>query len=227
MSKNQKIKNCNYTKFKDYWIVCIFLIVPAIIILIFDKGFAPLLQDFMSGARINGDIILNSTYAKNNIISPFVESLMIVIGIMVSYAVLSFFQKKLFKSGIYFLGVKKCLKYFEITMLLLAVIIAVYGRVNNFDCSQYGYSVDTIKDTIIQEENAQYISLEKIPSIRTEGIYIKDGNLLYNALLNLSQFVFYLSDNLEMLIAIAGAIIIPLRNYSEKVENAALKTIQK
>lgn len=102
--------------------------------------------------------------------------------------------------------------------VLLAVIIAVYNKINSFDYSQYGYSVDTIKESIAQEESVQYIPLENIPSIHSVGIRTEKGNLFYNMLLYMSQFAFYLSDNMEMIIAIAAAVIIPLKNYSEEIE---------
>lgn len=222
MNKNRKIKgyqgkqyNCQY---KYWWVVCVYLFIPIILILLFDKVFTPLLQNLMAGVKIEEGIISNSRYAVDNVIRPFIESLMIIMGIIASYGVLKFLQKKLLKRKIYFVGVKKILKYFEITTVLLAVIIAVYGKINSFDYSQYGYSADTVKEVIVQEEGEAYIPLEKISSIHSIGIGTKEGNLLYNILLHMSRFAFYLSDNLEMIIAIAGTVIIPLKNYSEEVE---------
>lgn len=222
MNKNHKIKSCQGKQYncqhRYCWVVCIYLFVPVILIIFFDKGFTPLLQDFMVGARIEEGIALNSRYAVDNVIYPFIESLMIIMGFLVSYVVLRFWQKKLLKRKIYFVGVKKCLKYFEMVTVLLVVIIAVYSKINSFDYSQYGYGVDTIKETIAQEEGVQYIPLEEIPSIHSLGIRTEEGNLLYNMLLYMSQIVFYLSDNLELIIAIAGAVIIPLKDYSEEIE---------
>lgn len=218
---NNKTKSCKGKKHdyqhKYWWVVCVYLFVPIIFILLFGKVFTSLLQDFMAGARIGEIIVSNSTYAVNKVIHPFIESLMIIIGVIISYLILRFLQKKLFERKIYFVGVKKCLKYFEVTTVLLAVIIAIYGKVNSFDFSQYGYSVDTIKEAIYQKE-AKNIPLEIIPSMHSIGISIREGNLLYNMLLHMSHFLFYLSDNLEMVIAIAGTVIIPLKNYSEEFE---------
>ena len=101
---------------------------------------------------------------------------------------------------------------------MLAIIIAVYGKVSSFDYSQYGYDVETIKRVIIQEENVQYIPLEKIPTIHSIGIREEHGIKLYNTLLYMSQLGFYLSDHLDMIIAIIGAVIIPLKNYCEEIE---------
>lgn len=221
MSKKQKAGACRGKKYRCqyqyWWVVCVYLFVPIILMLLFDKAFAPLLQKFMAGVRIGGGKVLNSAYAVENVIYPFVESLMIITGAIVSYVVLKFVQKKLLKRKIYFVGAKKCLRYFEIATVLFAVIIAVYGKTNNFDYSQYGYSADTIKEFVVQE-NVQYIPLEKIPSIHSIGIEIRGGNLLYNLLLHISQFAFRLSDNLEMIIAIVGTVLIPLKKYSEEVE---------
>lgn len=215
MNKNHKMISCQYKKY--WWVICVYLLVPIILILLFDKGFTPLLQNFMTSARVGEGIVLNSTHAVENVIYHFAESLMIIMGIIVSYIILRFLQKKLLKRKIYFVGVKKCVKYFEITTVLLAVIIAVYGKINSFDCSQYGYRVDTMKEVIFQEE-ALYIPLEEIPSIQSIGISTQEGNVWYNLLIHMSQFMLYLSDNLEMIIAIAGTVIIPLKNYSEEIE---------
>lgn len=215
MDKNRKIKsyqskkhNCQH---KYWWVVCVYLFVPVILIVIFGKIFACALQDFMAGVRVGEGRILNSKYAIDNIIYPFIESFMIIMGAIISYVILRLLRKKLLKRKIYFAGASKCLKYFEISMVLLGVMIAVYGKINDFDYSQYGFNVATIAE-------AQYIHLEKIPRINSVGISIQEGDFFYNMLLHMSQFVFYLSDNLEMIIAIAGTVIIPLKSYSEEVE---------
>lgn len=219
IKKNYKTKSyqCKH-RYKYWWIICVYMLVPISLILFFDKVFTPLLQGYMAGAQIGEAIILNSTYAMNNVIYPFIESLMIIIGTIASYSILKFFQKKLLKSKIYFWEVKNFLKFFEIVTVLLAVVIAVYSKINSFDYSQYGYSTEIIKEVINQEERIAYIPLEEIPSIHSIGIVTRKGNLLYNMLLHMSQFMFHLSDNLEVIIAIASTVIIPLKNYSEKIE---------
>lgn len=222
MNKNHKTKNHqgkqhNYQR-KYCWVVCVYLFTPIILILFFDKVFTPLLQDFMSSVRIEKIVISNSEYVRNNIVYPFCKSLAIIMGAIASYGLLGFLQKKLLKRRIYFVGSKKILKCLEIITVLLTVSIAVYNKTNNFDHSQYGYSTDTIRKAVDQEEGITQIPLEKIPSIHSTGLETSKGNLLYKILLHTSQFIFYLSDNLEMAIAIAGTVIIPLKNYSEEIE---------
>lgn len=197
--------------------MCIF--IPILLILLFDKFLTPLLQDFMSSVRIGEGNVLNSSYTRNNVIAPFCESLVIIGGIITSYALFKFLQKVLLKREIYFVRAKECLKYLEIATILLGVIIAVYGKVDSFDYSQYGYSINTVKEVANQEDSIQYIPLEKIPSIHSIGIETTKGAFLYNILLHISQFMLYLSDNFEMVIAIAGAVIIPFKSYSEKLES--------
>lgn len=60
--------------------------------------------------------------------------------------------------------------------------------------------------------------LEEIPSMQSIGIEVNQGKLLYNILLHISQFGYYLSDNLELIVAIAGVIIIPLKKYSNEMD---------
>lgn len=207
--------NC---KHKHWWIVCIYLFVPTFFIVIFDKLLTPILQNYMSGVKVNGGTISNSEYAMNNVIDPFAESLLIIIGFLISYFILRQFHKKLIKSKVYFAGANKCVKFIETATILLAIIIAVYGKTTSFDYTQYGCSVDTIKESIVQEESASHIALEEIPTIHSTGIRIEHEISLYNILLPISQYMFYLSDNLEIIIAIVGAVIIPLNKYSEEIE---------
>ncbi|MCM1287486.1 MAG: hypothetical protein NC240_04175 [Clostridium sp.] len=97
MNKNHKTKSCQDKKYncqyKYWWIVCVYLFVPIILILLFDKAFTPLLQDFMAGAKIGEGDVLNSTYAVDNVICPFIESLMIIMGVIVSYSILRLVRK--------------------------------------------------------------------------------------------------------------------------------------
>ena len=176
----------------------------------------------MSGVRTHGTVVLNSEYATNQVFAPFIESMVILVGAIVSFVLLKLLQKELLKRNIIFAGTKRCLKYFEIVVVLFAVIIAVYNKTIDFDCAQYGYDVDTIKAVITQESGAQYIPLEEIPHI--ESIGIKSAaepsiqTFFYNFLSGMSDFMSYMWYKLELLIAIAGTILIPLKDYAERIE---------
>lgn len=50
------------------------------------------------------------------------------------------------------------------------------------------------------------------------GLEAQNENLFYKLILEMSRGLFYISDNLELFIAIAGAVIFPLRNYAELIE---------
>lgn len=222
MKKVFKSLNCQIKKFNDkykyWWVICIYLFVPAFLILFFDKTVTPRLQNYMIGAKVNEITISNSEYAIENVINPFVNSMLIIIAFIISYIILWILQKKLLKNKIYFVGARKCVKFIETVTILLAIIIAVYGKTTSFDYSRYGCSVDTIKEYIIQAESASHIPLEEIPTIHSTGIIIEDKISPYNILINVSQLGYCLSDNLKMIIAIAGAIIIPLKSYCEEIE---------
>lgn len=206
-------------KFQYWWIICIYLFIPIVVILFFDKCITPLLQKYMIGVKLDNLIIYNSEYAVNNVINPFSKSMSIIVGFITSYFILIFFTKKLLKKKKCFIYTNKCIKFVESILILLAIIIAIYSKTNSFDRSQYGYNTETINKVINKEENVPYIPLEEIPSYHSIGRKVENELSIYNILLPMSQFVFYLSDNLEIIIAIAGAVIIPLKNYSEKIES--------
>ena len=195
-----------------WWIMVIYIGIPIILLWVCDKLLCPLFQRFMDRVQIGEVILLNSSYVSNNIIQPFTKSLAIILGFIISFFVLFRIQKILLKMGICFKNTKKCLRIIEGIAILLAIVIAVYGKADDFDYSRYGYNSDTIKAVVVQESNAAYIPLEKIPSIQSCGVLV-GGNILYNMALRSSQVVYYLSDNLELIAAIAGAIIVPLENY--------------
>ncbi len=211
--------NCKY---KYWWVVCFYLFVPTLLIFIFGKFFTQLLHNLMKSINVESVVISNSEYAINNVIDPFAKSLSIIIGFIISYIILRLLQKKLLKKEVYFLGANTCIKFIETVTILLAIIVAVYSKMSSFDCFRYGYSVDTIKESIIQEKSVLYIPLEEIPSVQSIGIETKNEISLYSILLHMSQLGYYLSDNLEIIIAIIGAVIIPLKNYSEEVDNCFL-----
>lgn len=111
MNRNRKAKRCQGKQYncqhRYWWVVCVYLFVPVILIIFFDKGVTSIVRDFMAGARIGGGIVLNSRYAVDNVIDPFIESMMIIMGVIVSYFVLRSLQNELLKRRIYFVGVKK------------------------------------------------------------------------------------------------------------------------
>lgn len=209
-----KKKNCH----KNWWIVCIYVFIPIILIWCLDSIFLPILFDFMSGIEIGGGMLLNSKYSIDKIVYPFCKVIILIIGFIMSYIILNKIQNELLEKRIYFVAAKNCLKWFECVTVLVAVVIAIYGKVDSFEYYQYGFNVNTIEKTINNEQSALYIPLEEIPSINSEGIKIQDGNLLYNVILKMSQGLFHISDNFEIIIAIAGAVIFPLRNYAESID---------
>ena len=204
--------------YKNWWIACIYIFIPIFLMWCFDRVFFQMLRDFMLGIEIGDVIIFNSEYAIHKIISPFCRIFVLIIGFLISYIVLSKVGKELLKKRLYFPAAKQCLKWFECVAVLLALVIAVYSKVDSFEYDQYGISVSAIEETKSNQENRLYIPLEPILSIHSVGLEVENENLFYKLILEMSRGLFYISDNLELFIAIAGAVIFPLRNYAELIE---------
>ncbi len=125
------------------------------------------------------------------------------------------------KSVQYLSIMRKSLKIFEIFVCFVAIILAVYGKIDNFNASHYGFKIKTIKSAITQNDNQMYIHLQDIPSIESVGI-ITEQNIVYNILMSFSQIVAMAIKHLQLFIAIAAVIIIRIKYYlnnSEKNNN--------
>lgn len=221
MNKNHKLKNHfqgrGKLSYKHWWVVAIYFLVPIVLMWGTNGIVFPKVLGFMSEVRGDGWSIENSEYAVDNVLFPFAKSSVLVISFIMSYLLLKVFQKKLLKKKIHFEGAKKCLKYFETVLVLLAIIVAVYGKIDCFDYSSYGYRTDVIRDAV-REEKVLYVPLEYFPSTYSIGLDVPGENILYSMVLHMSQMVYHVSDNLEIIVAIAGAVIIPLKDYAEAIE---------
>lgn len=182
-----------------------------------DAIFLPILIDCMEGIKIHEGMVSNSRYTTDQVIYPFVKSSMLIVGFIIAFYALKLIQKMLLRKHIYFLPIKRYLRFFESVVILLAVILAIYSKVDKFEYYRYGYNVNKLNNTLVQNETI-YIPLEEIPSLQSVGVEMTSGSLLYSVFLKISQGMFYLSNNLDIIIAIAGAIILPLSNYAEAIE---------
>lgn len=109
------------------------------------------------------------------------------------------------------------LRFFEIFTILLAVVVAAYGKKEEIDYTQYGFNVETIKSVSEDSYNGvSYIHVEQIPTIQSVGIFGDNENVIYNGMLFFAQKVFWVEDNISLAIALISAIIIPLRKYVEE-----------
>ena len=214
--ETSKKKKRFMSEYKYWWVICVYLSLPIILIWLIDQLFSNKFNDLMQGPKIEEIQFVNSPYAIENIISPFGKSLHLILAFIFSYILLRVIQKILIKKRIFFMKTKKVLEFIEIFSILVAVIIAVYGKMESFHPAEYGYSVNTLKETLLQENELMFLPLET--DLVSTGLSTPQGNFLYNITLKLSRLFFVLSDNLEIIIAIIGAVIIPLKKYSDEIE---------
>lgn len=201
---------------KHEWIVPImYIFIPIIVIYSAQNIIDVRIYNILKELHLDGAVILNSEYAKNNIFSPFSASMALVIGIMISFAVVDLIRKKVLKNEkVGLVLAKKVLHGIEIFAVVLAVVVAVYSQKEEFDYNQYGYGVETIKSVSDGSYTGPaYISLEQIPAIHSIGISSPSGTIIYNGLLLFSQKIFHIKDNIPVAIALLSAIIIPLKKY--------------
>ena len=211
------IKKLN-VEYKNWWVMCIYIFVPLFVVMTMNNELVPKIIEKMSKVEVEGAMIINSSYAINKVIIPFAESFVLVFGFMISYLILALIQRLLLKNKKYFIKAKQFLKFSGCITVLMVLVIAIYSKTNSFEYDQYGYNIETLKGAVTEENTVQYVVLEEIPSINSIGVQIKGSNLSYNIALKISQFLYSMSENFELVIAFAGAVILPLQNYVEAIE---------
>lgn len=212
----KKVKN--KIKNKNSWIVIIYILIPSLLILLFDKKFYIMLVNYVSYVNLGyGAKVINSEYAINRVFEPFCRSLMIVVAIILSYIILMKISKLFIRRGIIFLNAKKVLNFFEIIILMFTIIIAVYGKVDQFDYSNYGLPTKSIKEAILDDQETENIPLQKIPACYSINMSSSEEGFLHRMISKFSLVAYNLSDNFELFIAIAGTIIVPFKKYVEEI----------
>lgn len=215
----ESIKNKSKKRFfLNLSVPIIYIIVP-IMIMVFANYCPEILIAQLSTMKVSNINIVNSSYSVNEVISPFCKSISFLIGFIISVTILKILNKCFFKSTNSGFA-KKCLSCIEIALVLLAVISVIYANSIEYPYYRYGYSKEVILE--VEKVSAMYIPLEKIPSIKSLGHASPDTSLFYNGLVGLSQFFHLIYNNFDFFIAVAGAIIIPLKNYVDE-ENKMVK----
>lgn len=162
----------------------------------------------MSYINIGSGEIQNSDYYINNISTPFFHSLCLILGCIVSYVIVRSISKKLSEKYI-FEWAKQSLRFIEILVVFMTVTLAVYNKDMQFDYDEYGVS-----KTQLEQSNSEYVSLEKIPTIRSIGLE-KQGNYINNIFATFSRMMSEASGEVELIIAVFGGIIVPLKKYCD------------
>lgn len=162
----------------------------------------------MSYINIGSGKIQNSDYYINNILTPFFHSLCLILGCIVSYVIVTCITKKL--SGKYtFEWAKQSLKFIEILVVFMTITLAVYNKDIQFNYDEYGVS-----KTQLEQSNSEYVSLEKIQTIRSNGLE-KQEDYINNIFVKFSRLMSKASGEVELIIAVLGGIIAPLKKYCD------------
>ena len=91
----------------------------------------------------------------------------------------------------------------------MTITLAVYNKDMQFDYDEYGVS-----KTQLEQSNSEYVSLEKIPTIRSIGLE-KQGDYIINIFDTFSRMMSKASGEVELIIAVFGGIIVPLKKYCD------------
>ena len=154
-------------KNKYWWISIIYFFIPVVLILFFDKVIYESLLNRVSYVDLgNGAKLMNSSYAINNVFGPFCRSVVLIIAVLLVFIILLHINKKLINKGIIFKNAKVILNIVEVFILAFTIIIAVYGKVDNFDYTKYGIQVQDI-ESALEEGNIENIALREVPSIHS------------------------------------------------------------
>ena len=164
----------------------------------------------------NGAKLMNSSYAINNVFGPFCRSVVLIIAVLLVFIILLHINKKLINKGIIFKNAKVILNIVEVFILAFTIIIAVYGKVDNFDYTKYGIQVQDI-ESALEEGNIENIALREVPSIHSIRRNTSEDTVGYKVISKLSEWAYFLSDNFELFIALAAAVIVPFKKYTEKI----------
>ena len=164
----------------------------------------------------NGAKLMNSSYAINNVFGPFCRSVVLIIAVLLVFIILLHINKKLINKGIIFKNAKVILNIVEVFILAFTIIIAVYGKVDNFDYTKYGIQVQDI-ESALEEGNIENIALREVPSIHSIRRNTSEDTVGYKVISELSEWAYFLSDNFELFIALAAAVIVPFKKYTEKI----------
>ena len=204
-------------KNKYWWISIIYFFIPVVLILFFDKVIYESLLNRVSYVDLgNGAKLMNSSYAINNVFGPFCRSVVLIIAVLLVFIILLHINKKLINKGIIFKNAKVILNIVEVFILAFTIIIAVYGKVDNFDYTKYGIQVQDI-ESALEEGNIENIALREVPSIHSIRRNTSEDTVGYKVISELSEWAYFLSDNFELFIALAAAVIVPFKKYTEKI----------
>ena len=73
----------------------------------------------------------------------------------------------------------------------------------------------TNPDIIIMD--IENIALREVPSIHSIRRNTSEDTVGYKVISELSEWAYFLSDNFELFIALAAAVIVPFKKYTEKI----------
>ena len=99
---------------------------------------------------------------------------------------------------------------------ILAPVMAamlVFGGCGNKDI-QFNYDEYGVSKTQLEQSNSEYVSLEKIQTIRSNGLE-KQEDYINNIFVKFSRLMSKASGEVELIIAVLGGIIVPLKKYCD------------
>ena len=219
--KKQTNKKRNYKQYNRWipFIPVIYIVIPALGIFLLPNLFLKPLATFMSTMKVAGAEIVNSQHAINQVITPFCNVILLIFGFVIAYWGIRVIERKIFKQVDYRISAKKWLIVIEIIIVLLTVGSVIYANAQEFPHEQYGYSIETLRN-IVNVQEVKNIPLEKIPTISSLGLRSNGASAFYNILMRIARLFYLISNNFDIFIALAGGIVLPLKNYVEfKNEN--------
>lgn len=203
----RKIKKSVASKRINIIFLIVYLGIPFGVIRIF-YGVSYYMIKKMSYINIGLGKIQNSDYYINNILTPFFHSLCLILGCIVSYVIVRSISKKLSEKYI-FEWAKQSLRFIEILVVFMTITLAVYNKDIQFNYDEYGVS-----KTQLEQSNSEYVSLEKIQTIRSNGLE-KQEDYINNIFVKFSRLMSKASGEVELIIAVLGGIIVPLKKYCD------------
>lgn len=231
-NKNRKLKketkkgSIVWFEKREWTIPIIYIIIPIIVIWGFQCIFEPGIFDILRECRVGNISVVNSTYAQNNVYKPFAENCSLILGVLVSIKITERISKKINngkKMGIK--QARKVLRIIEVITVLLSITVTMYNK-SEFDYSQYGNNVNEERSIIENSSNeVQDLPSEHNATIHSIGIkkvtyQSEESDGIYNILNFIAQKIYLIKDNIPIIIALGGAIVIPLNRYLQMIEKA-------
>lgn len=196
-----------------HYVFIVYVVIPIVVICLTYFVLYKYLKEYVSSTKVDDIIIENSQDTIDRVFAPFISSLLIIIGLLVTIVVIKFIDSFCDKNNQKFdaLYAKKILFIVTILTGLLSAIVFFYSRANSFEYWNYG-----IKNIKIIEG---YFKLEHIPSIRGGNLTSEKAPIFYRVIYCLANLLEKVKDYFDIIISFVGAVLIPLSIKYEKTNS--------